>query len=107
MLDQDLYIRLIDFGESVIVDNYETEVAVSNNTGRRASIRSFQYSDASSAFFRGAGKNRGRTLVGTPAYCPPEMVARSQFGLYTDLWALGAILYEMSTGKEMFWARTR
>ena len=41
MFDQDQYIRLIDFGESVIVDNYETELFVSNNTARRLSMKSF------------------------------------------------------------------
>ena len=117
MFDEDQYIRLIDFGESVIVDNYETELAVSNNTGRRLSMKSFVYSDGSSVFFGRAGKNNGqeqkkrinrrRTLVGTAAYCPPEMVDRGQFGLYTDLWALGTILYEMSTGRQMFTGRNK
>jgi len=60
MFDEDQYIRLIDFGESVIVDNYETELAVSNNTGRRLSMKSFVYSDGSSVFFGRAGKNNGQ-----------------------------------------------
>lgn len=42
MLDEDHYIRLIDFGESVIVDNYEQDrvsiVAPNKNNNRRASV---------------------------------------------------------------------
>ena len=30
------------------------------------------------------------------------MVAKSQSGLYTDLWALGVIIYELTFGKKMF-----
>ena len=108
MLDEDHYIRLIDFGESVIVDNYEQDrvsiVAPNKNNNRRASV---QFSDGSSVFFGGKNEskkriNRRKTLVGTAAYCPPEMIDRGQFGLYTDLWSLGTILYEMATGKQMF-----
>lgn len=42
------------------------------------------------------------TFVGTALYQAPEMVLKSQSGLYTDLWALGCIIYELSFGKKMF-----
>ena len=32
----------------------------------------------------------------------PEVINKSQYGLYTDLWSFGTILYEMATGKKMF-----
>ena len=33
------------------------------------------------------------TFVGTPLYASPEMVSCSISGPYTDLWALGVIVY--------------
>ncbi len=40
----------------------------------------------------GGGKARG-TFVGTPLYVSPEMLGCNQSGPFTDLWALGCILY--------------
>lgn len=54
----------------------------------------------------GAKKERHKkgTFVGTAMYLPPEMLsADNQSGLYTDLWALGVIIFELcSGGKKMF-----
>ena len=46
-------------------------------------------------------KARG-TFVGTPLYCAPEMLENNQSGLFSDLWALGVIIFEMSSGQKMF-----
>lgn len=35
-------------------------------------------------------------------YCAPEMLEHNTSGLFTDLWALGCIMFELSTGKQMF-----
>lgn len=46
-------------------------------------------------------------IMGTPAYMPPEQ-ARGQIsmlGPWSDIWALGAILYEMLTGEAPYKAR--
>jgi len=40
--------------------------------------------------------------VGTPLYCAPEMLENNMSGFFSDLWALGVIIYEMSTGQKMF-----
>lgn len=76
--------------------------------GRRMSTRS----DATSAFFRRVAKKdqnakkkkqkKTGTFVGTSLYQAPEMVSKSQSGLYTDLWALGVIIFELTFGKKMF-----
>ena len=59
-------------------------------------------------FGRGDAKKRDKagTFVGTPLYQPPEMLRDNQSGLFTDLWALGCILYELCTGETMFSGKT-
>jgi serine/threonine-protein kinase len=36
--------------------------------------------------------------AGTPAYMAPEQLARNEVSVQSDLWSLGAVLYEMFTG---------
>src|SRR6202043_2087945 len=36
--------------------------------------------------------------LGSPSYCSPERLRRSQVDPHSDLWALGATLYEMVAG---------
>lgn len=118
MLAGNNYLKLIDFGEAKIVDAYESEDIedesddeqqnVRQSMNRRTSVRS----DATSAFFRRVAKKdqsakkkkqpKTGTFVGTSLYQAPEMVSKSQSGLYTDLWALGCIIFEMTFGKKMF-----
>ena len=40
----------------------------------------------------------GSTGFGTPAYMPPEQSGRGRCGRYTDIFALGIMLFEMLTG---------
>lgn len=105
MIDKDDYVKLIDFGEAKIVSP-EEELRFTNMMSQieRKNSRS---SDGQSSFFgklrnkQSKKKPRG-TFVGTPLYCAPEMLESNQSGLYSDLWALGCIIYELSTGKKMF-----
>jgi len=39
------------------------------------------------------------TFVGTPLYASPEMLSCSISGPYTDLWALGIIVYQTLVGE--------
>lgn len=45
---------------------------------------------------------RGRSLVGTPQYMAPEQIHRKNIGPWTDIYALGLILIELSTGHFVF-----
>lgn len=42
------------------------------------------------------------TGFGTPAYMPPEQSEQGQCGQYTDIFALGIMLFEMLTGRMPF-----
>lgn len=43
-----------------------------------------------------------RTQSGTPLYMAPEMLEKKRYGEKVDLWAVGAILYEMVTGRKVY-----
>ncbi|KAK7197625.1 Cell division protein kinase [Novymonas esmeraldas] len=50
---------------------------------------------------RSAEEQRAELTPGptTPVYCAPEMMLLQRYGTAVDMWAVGAILYEMVTGE--------
>ena len=42
------------------------------------------------------------TMCGTPNYISPEVLERQPYGLSSDLWSLGCILYALLTGTPPF-----
>ncbi|KAF2116924.1 kinase-like domain-containing protein [Lophiotrema nucula] len=46
------------------------------------------------------------TYVGTPFYMSPEICKAEQYTLYSDIWALGCIIYEMCAKQPPFNAKT-
>ena len=46
------------------------------------------------------------TYVGTPFYMSPEICAAEKYSLYSDIWSLGCIIYELCTREPPFNART-
>jgi len=47
----------------------------------------------------------GRPALGTPNYVSPEQVSGSELGPRSDIYSLGAVLFEMLTGQQVFKAR--
>jgi serine/threonine protein kinase len=47
------------------------------------------------------------TRVGTPRYMAPEYISDGEIGTHTDLFAMGAILFEMLTGRRAFEGEVR
>lgn len=47
-------------------------------------------------------KALARTMVGTPYYLSPELCENQPYGMKSDVWALGCILYELCTLKHPF-----
>ena len=45
---------------------------------------------------------RRNTICGTPLYRPPEMVFESDYDERIDIWSIGVLLFELSTGKIPF-----
>ena len=44
--------------------------------------------------------------MGTPLYVAPEMIKEAISGHFTDLWALGCMIYEMEKGDVPFRGQT-
>jgi serine/threonine protein kinase len=54
--------------------------------------------DKNSSAYKKNMPHRG-TFVGTPLYASPEMLDSSISGPFTDLWALGVIVYQIINGE--------
>jgi serine/threonine protein kinase len=72
MLCPDGSVKVLDFGLAVL---RETDVAQFTRTGQ---------------------------LLGTPAYMAPEQIQRGVAGPRSDLYALGCVVHEMLTGRQLF-----
>jgi serine/threonine protein kinase len=73
-------------------------VAVTDFGLARAVQREGQRSPENTLYFT----TRSDGLLGTPAYMAPEQLARGEATPATDIYALGLVMFEMSTGRRPF-----
>ena len=38
-------------------------------------------------------------VKGTPSYLAPEIIKGNDYGVHSDIWSFGILIYEMLTGK--------
>ena len=47
----------------------------------------------------GVSQDDATSMCGTPVYLAPEILLKKEYGKAVDYWALGTVLYELTTGQ--------
>ncbi|RWS28968.1 3-phosphoinositide-dependent protein kinase 1-like protein [Leptotrombidium deliense] len=87
LLNEDMHIQISDFGSAVLE-------------------RDFSLVHNSLTTKEGAQLSRKNSFVGTAQYVSPEMLSDKKASTYSDLWAFGCIIYQMTAGLPPFRAPT-
>jgi serine/threonine protein kinase len=66
----------------------------------------FKVADFGIARPAGMAATFNQDLLGTPGYAPPELMGAGSIGTWTDVFSLGAVVYFMLTGEDLFQVRS-
>ena len=76
-------------------DLHQTSTRPNPNPDRRRPLYTYQVDPSAGPMTRGS-------MVGTPEYMAPELLAGRPYGRGVDWWTLGCLIYEMITGRGPF-----
>jgi len=88
LLSDDGEVKLCDFGLAKLIDATAESFDEPTNGGGLAALANDDM-----------GITRPGTLIGTPRYMAPELLRGAPASVHTDLWALGAMLYQLASGR--------
>lgn len=107
MISDSLFCKLIDFGDSLVEGTKEIHEDKDEEEKDENGFVEFKPADDSDEDEGySPGKEYRGTFVGTPLYVAPEMLKKTISGHFTDIWALGCIIFEMATGEVPFRGKT-
>ncbi|CAF0808193.1 unnamed protein product [Adineta steineri] len=87
LLTDDMHIQLTDFGSGVIMDNNDSPPQSNGTKNVDEEKKPIK---------------RTNSFVGTAQFVAPEILKRGAIHAGSDLWSLGCIIYQMTTGKHLF-----
>jgi serine/threonine protein kinase len=78
----------------------------SRNVLLSSDTRVIKVADFGLAKMLSSKRSRAASVVGTPEYMSPELCRGEAYGVASDVWALGCVLYELLTFRTPFQAST-
>ncbi|KAL6934880.1 uncharacterized protein HGUI_03029 [Hanseniaspora guilliermondii] len=93
LLDHNGVVKYVDFGAAELVTKHGT---------RKLGTRSVMHNNSKSIVLMSNSKNKNNDMMGTPMYMAPENITGKKKGQRLgsdDIWSLGCVILEMTTGK--------
>ncbi|GAM19961.1 hypothetical protein SAMD00019534_031360 [Acytostelium subglobosum LB1] len=127
LLSDDMHIKITDFGTGKILgndsnNNLNNSSSSGGGGGNSNSISNSINNSSANGSGSGSGGNsnsvnldvsgnggeliRSNSFVGTAEYVSPELINNKETSTESDLWALGCIIYQLSTGRLPFRGKT-